>query len=273
MESPPDLDAPSQAPGPTASPQQRRLHYRQKLPTLVYVNLNHSNGGIIRDLSEAGAAIQAVSPLRVDQPVHLRFELLHPRVRVETEGRVAWADARGQGGVEFRNLAERARRLIKRWIFTQLLARAEQAHANADLVLSMPGEEPKALQFSASPRAAIRLQPAAASISRDSGDRAAKLQLPWCPFPISPDIFSRSVDGLILLAAVLLFSVLAVLITETVPLWPVAVFLLLVAASLFAGAYWFLFAVWMKETPGAWLARKARAEMEEMSEGDRPRFR
>src|SRR6266852_6189718 len=103
------------------APRQQHRHYRQKIQNLAYVNLDHANGGIIRNLSEAGIAIQAVAPLRVNQPVYLRFELLSPRLRVETAGRVAWADSTGQAGVEFLAVPQRSQRLLKDWLLTHLL--------------------------------------------------------------------------------------------------------------------------------------------------------
>ena len=73
------------------TPRRRRCP-RQTLRTLAYVNLDQGNGGIIRDLTDSGIAVHAVAALRPGQEVSLRFDLLSPRVRVETRGRVAWAD-------------------------------------------------------------------------------------------------------------------------------------------------------------------------------------
>ena len=53
----------------------RRRCPRQTLRTLAYVNLNEGNGGIIRDISETGLAVQAVGALRAGQEVSLRFDL------------------------------------------------------------------------------------------------------------------------------------------------------------------------------------------------------
>src|SRR6476660_4049944 len=78
----------------------RPRSYRHGVHRLAYVNLDHANGGIIRNLSETGIALQAVAPLRVNQQVHIRFELMSPRVRVDTLGRIGWADSFGQAGVE-----------------------------------------------------------------------------------------------------------------------------------------------------------------------------
>jgi hypothetical protein len=259
----------------TASPKSnkrgRRYHYRQRLSTLAYVNLDSSNGAIIRDLSPAGLALQAVKPVQVNQEVRLRFDLTRPRLHVETAARVAWADSRGQAGVEFLNLAERPRRLLKEWIFTQFVARGERlARMGSVFVPPSAGEEAGAadeLLFSSTPRPSIRLAPV-----RNTGDNSFGIESPptqtlrlrWFALPISPAILAQLADGLILLGAVLLFSILAVAMTGIMPAWPVALILLASVTSLFAFAYWFLFAVLRGVTPGEEFARRnSREELDE----------
>src|SRR5271167_4693540 len=105
-----------------APPPNQRRPYRQKIRTLTHVNLDTANGAILRDLSEFGIAIQTVTPLAPNQQVHLRFELPAPRVRIEAAGRIAWTDSWGQAGVQFLNLQQRSERLLKQWIFTQILS-------------------------------------------------------------------------------------------------------------------------------------------------------
>src|SRR5215470_16587680 len=90
----------------------RRRCPRQTLRTLAYVTLNEGNGGIIRDIAETGLAVQAVGALRAGEEVSLRFDLLSPRVRVDTRGRVAWADSSGQAGIELVGTSPRVRRAL-----------------------------------------------------------------------------------------------------------------------------------------------------------------
>jgi hypothetical protein len=295
MEYPSNLLDPVNAVSASATLPGRRHHYRQKLSTLAYVNLDHSNGGIVRDLSEAGIAIQTVTPLGLNQQVQLRFELQRPRLHVETPGRVAWADQRGQAGIQFLNLSDRTQRSLKQWIFTQLLARAQQV-ADAGFVFhsSNPTEGPTQLFFSTPPRPAIRLEPQARSSrlpdqrslhqnwpDRKSQDKSplemasisAPMRLPWLPFPVSQSIFARVVDGLILLAALLLFSVVAMTVTQIFPSWPVAAVLALAVTGVLVAVYWFLFVTWMGATPGARLAHLASCDSSGDEEEDRPRFR
>ncbi len=273
MKDGPDLPADTASP---SSPRGRRQHYRQKISTLAYVNLDLSNGAIIRDLSEAGVAIQAVTPVQPNQQIHLRFDLTRPRAHVEAAGRVAWADSRGQAGVEFLDLPERPRRSLKEWIFTQLLGRGEQL-ARMGLIFVAPSageeaEEASELLFSSCPRPSIHLAPVEDTVLTSFDVESSTPQtfrLRHLSFVISPLALARTVDALILIGALLLFWMLALSLTGVLPGWPVTL-VLPVASGLFAFVYWFLFAVWMDATPGARFARKHSPE--EIEE-DMPRFR
>src|SRR5690349_8410745 len=100
----------------------RRGSPRQNLRSLAYVKLDQANGGIIRDLTDSGVAIQAVASLQLNQEVNVRFDLLSPRVRVETRGRVAWSDRSGQAGIQFLDLPLRMRRSLRDWLLLQMLS-------------------------------------------------------------------------------------------------------------------------------------------------------
>lgn len=259
------------------TPVGRRHHYRHQIQSLAYVNLDQANGGIIRNLGDTGMAIQAVAPLYVNQQVFLRFDLASPRSRLEVTGRVAWADPVGQAGVEFLALPSRSRRLLKEWIFIQLLATAEHSAGDAALLLGASGPEAAELLFSSRTRPAIRLE----SQSADTPSRAPReqlsrsLHLPWLPFAISAPALSRLVDGLLLLSAVLLFAVICMAMVGVVPAWPVALVMGVGVTAVFAALYRFLFLFWIGATPGDWLAGLTKDAFggNEMAADDRPRFR
>jgi hypothetical protein len=249
-----------------------RRHHRQPIRTLVYVNLDHSNGGILRNVSEHGVAIQTLLPLRGGQKVDLRFELPEPRIRIEATGQAAWTDSLGLTGVQFGTLAERNRCQLKEWLFTQLLASAQRDCASGMLSPPDAGE----LLFSRRARPAIRLAAPAARF-RDSvrgKPQPARLRFPWCPFAISPGSFSGLVDGLILLCAALLFSGTSLAMTRVLPSWPLAVALVSGVTGVFVALYWFLFSFWSGVTPGQRLARIAMAgKNESAAKDDQPQFR
>ena len=221
---------------------------------MAYISWDSQNRGVLRDVGESGAALQALAPLQVHQQIRFCLELSHPRARIEGDGRIAWTDSLGQAGLEFLDLPPHPGCLLKDWLLTQALADAQRA----------AGDPQEGLLFSFTSRPAIRLQPA-----------SAQRQMRFFGLRVPVERFARIVDCLALLCAVLLFNVMALTMTDTLPTWPVAVALVLAVAGAFAGLYWFLFSLWFGVTPGRRLARlalyergdhKSRAEL-------RPRFR
>jgi len=266
MESRSDLTVFAEADDPARARHSQRRHYRYGVRSLTYVKVDSANGGVLRDVSESGLAMQAVAPLRPHQNVHLRFELPNPRVRVEVEGRVAWTDSLGQAGVEFLELPPRSRRLLKEWLFTQVLVSAHR-------VLSGPDDSAAGLLFSASPRPAIRLETHRAASSRVE-HQPLRVRLLW--WPISQRVLSRLVDGLAILCAVLLFAVIVLATINILPSWPVALALSVAVAVALVALYWLVFVVGMGHTPGQRLARLACAGAENrrlLKEQESVRFR
>ena len=273
MEYGPDPIASSYLAAAAVAPRRKRRHPRHQVSSLAYVNVNQGNGGIIRDLAETGIAIQAVAPLQASEQVQLRFELVSPRLRVETMGRVAWADSGGQAGIEFTALPRRSHRLLKDWLFTRLLSSAQNAAWDTLFTNGKSGAESQ-LQFSAVARPPIRL-PASVSTELVSNEaRRATLRILGVRVGIQPHVLSRLLDGLILLAAVLLFCIVGIAITHIIPSWPTALVMVAVLTSVIACLYGFLFNFWIGATPGASLAQLAcRSGEMHLEEEDRPRFR
>jgi hypothetical protein len=244
-------------------PRTLRRPYRQKIRTLAHVNLDAANGAILRDLSEFGIAMQTVTPLSLDQQVQLRFDLPAPRVRIEAAGRIAWTDSWGQAGVQFLDLPQPSQRLLKEWVFIQILSAAYLfAPCESAAVQGNRAEGATELLFSASPRPAIPLEPQLASpiILPRPQVQPRRLRLLWCPVPISVSALSKMVDGLILLCAVLLFAVMSMAMTDVLPTWWVTLPLAMAVTAVFVAVYRFLFVYWFRSTPGEHLARLACSE-------------
>lgn len=250
------------------APRPRRRHYRQRVQNLAYVRFDQANGGIIRDLSESGIAVQAVAALHIDQEVLVRFELLNPRTRFEARGRVAWADPSGQAGMELLDVPERSKHALKEWIFTQLMSTAQHAErAGSIFAPQIPGEIVPELVFSEGARPPIQVR-AQETLPHPVEVEAlsAPLQLLGSPVGLSPKGLGRIVDSLLLLCAVLLFSIISLGMTNLFPAWPLALALALGITSAFAAVYWYLFAVCVGMTPGEQLARLACKAPEEDDE-------
>lgn len=262
----------------------QRRPYRHQLRSLAHVRLDQANGGIIRDLSEDGMSLHAVSSLRVGQQISMRFELLNPRHRVEAVGCVAWSNSLGQAGVEFLDLPASQRRILQDWIFTQLLAAANQVGWESIFSGPRAPAETRELTFSENPRPAILLDPEPAlevplpealpqlAVTPATAIPAVRVASHPSPFPMPWWL----VDGLIVLSAILLFSVIALATAGAAPAWPLATVLLLAAAGIFTSLYWFLFVFWTGATPGerlVGLAASGNSHRARPEEEDQPRFR
>jgi hypothetical protein len=243
------------ATGPTP---ERRVHYRHPIHSLVYVNLEEGNGGIIRNLSEGGAAIQAVAALQPNQFHHMRFDLLGPKTRIEVRGQVTWANPSGQAGLRFTDMSHSRRRLLNDWVLVNLLRRIEQACP--EIVGPVDGRD---LVLSASARPAIHLPPTSPGNPAAEASVSGPLTLNWWPRSMSARTLARLTDGLVLFSAVLMFLFVILAITETLPAWPVTLGLAVGVFAVFAAVYRYLFTVIGCGTAGVHLARMAIGEQEQ----------
>lgn len=231
------------------------------LRSLAYFTLANGNGGIVRDLSESGAAIQAVAPLQTGQEVSLRFDLLSPRVRVEARGQVAWADQSGQAGIQFYPLSQRLHRTLKDWLLLQMLSTA--AISGSDTIFDLP--DPQLLTSAAAERPAIILESPA-----PAAEETTRIRWGW--ITLSAKTLAVGVDSLVLGCGVLLFAVSALVVMGSVPAWPLAAALLITTSAIFVAVYEIVFSdfVW-GATPGKRLAELATRELRD--DEPAPRFR
>ncbi len=81
-------------------PVDRRVHVRQPVRSLAYVELGEGNGGIVLNVSEGGIAVQAVMSLMGDELPCVRVQLAHCKKRIEAKGRITWT-----GGYERRRVS------------------------------------------------------------------------------------------------------------------------------------------------------------------------
>lgn len=265
-----------------ASPSRLRARpYRHPVHTLAYVRIDHGNGGIIRNLSEAGMAIQAVGRLHPEQVVHLRFEIIRPRARFDLVAQVTWADTAGQAGLRFTEVSPRMRRLLKDWLFTDLLIAAMELSPAASpllkptvddgLVMSAAPVQPIQLEGATGTAGSLVAQAAIAGVE----DEEMPVRFSWWPADIQPRTLSRVIDGLVLLAAVLLFSLIAVQMTNVFPSWPVLAISEAAIALVLGLVYRYLCYFVVGTTLGSRLAQLAAEDLAWMATGqeDVPRFR
>ena len=231
----------------------RRHHPRCTLRSLAYVKLDHSNGGIIRDLTETGMAIHAVAPLRPDEAVNAVFELPSPRVRVNVKGRVAWSDSAGQAGIQFYDFNPHSQRALRDWLLFQIFATAAasgQGSIFAPAFENGEGNDSQRPTFSAASRA-----PIAFGVDAQAAGDMDSPRVQWGLFSLPANRFSLYVDTLVVLCAILLFSITSIAIMGGLPAWPLATALFVTASTIFAAVYQLLFSdLVCGATPGKLLA-------------------
>ncbi len=270
---------------------QPRKHYRHDLRTLTYVTLDAANGGIIRNLNRRGAAVQAVAPLRPDQRVRLRFELRVPRLRIETYGHVSWSNSSGQCGIRFEGMPTKTGRQIDEWIFSDLLANLERPSMSPSIFEALPSireEDVSAdarLNMPAQPHSSISL---GTNVSEDRASRArhshyeevpadteaeARKTEQWLYRPLSAEALAWLVDGLVVVAALLLFALIFLSIAHELPPWPATLGAASSAAALVAAAYWVIFVFLGGSTLSARVAKSARVFSDTEENGERVDFR
>jgi TonB family protein len=101
----------------STSPADRRVHLRQAVRSLAYVELGEGNGGIALNISEGGMAVQAVMSVMETELPAMRVQLAHSKKQIQAKGRIAWTTGLGKlAGVEFVDLSEEARQQIREWV-------------------------------------------------------------------------------------------------------------------------------------------------------------
>lgn len=279
---------------------QARGQHRHELRTLTYVTIDQANGGIVRNLTQGGIGVQVVAAVRPKQQLRVRFELRYPRLQVETRAEVVWATFSGQCGIRFLEMPSPLRQQINQWIFGNLLEgislHAEHSEsmfgagnsapttakpgngngATAGGVVEVDEEEEDGLMVSAAPVKVIALPPLheAPEPVIEPGQavvvpRPSLADTDWLSLPLSGRTLAWTVDVLVVIASLLLFTLVFLSVTREAPRWPVAT--ITAAAVMMAGMYWGFVRVVGGGSLGAKLARIAAEESE--AERDETRFR
>jgi len=260
----------------TSTERQLRAQHRHELRTLTYLTLEQANGGIVRNLNQHGLGAQMVAPVPPRQQVRIRFELRHPRLRVETRGEVVWSTFSGQCGIRFLDLPAEIRKHINEWILGDLLEgislhaertgamfgaptfettvpeEVESAPFNGDVEeddgLLISGPTPKVISLPV--RHQIRHQAVEHAMNSVSEPIS---NLEWLSQPLSPRALAWTIDVLILTAALLMFAVVFLSVAGDVPAWPWTMGIC--GAVLVAVLYWGFFWVFGGKSFGTRLAR------------------
>lgn len=273
---------------------QARARYRHEIRALTYVMLDQANGGIVRNLTHNGMGVKAVAGIQPRQQVRVRFELRHPRLRLETVGEVEWVSPSGQCGIRFLGMPPRTMRQIDEWIFGNLLEGAVPYSERSTSIFGDPNLGESNLSFSsmwALPNVAevedgLVISPAPSNVialparpefaeSADAAEttvRSSKrVELDWLSRPLSGRSLAWTINTLVVVAATMLCVLVFLSVTREPPKWPLA--LACGTAVFVAGSYWGFFWLFGGGTLGSRLSRLAAHDSEKDKEDRDARFR
>ena len=97
---------------------ERRRAFRVPVQAPVEINLPDTRklDGILLDLSETGMDVLTAEAQTVGSLMAFRFQLPDGAVEVDAHGQVVWANANGQTGVHFVDVAEPVREKLRQWL-------------------------------------------------------------------------------------------------------------------------------------------------------------
>jgi hypothetical protein len=84
------------------------------------------------DLHEDGFAVQTGERLEVNRAVSLSLDLPETRNFIHSNGQVVWSDDAGRGGIKFSGLSEESRKVLKEWLFANLLIASSNHNARSE---------------------------------------------------------------------------------------------------------------------------------------------
>ena len=95
----------------------RRMCLRRALPSLAYIDLGESNGGIILNLSEGGLTVTSAAPLYAEGVAQMQFQLPGHSDWLRVSGEIVWISrSKKEAGLRFVDLSEEVRQQIVSWI-------------------------------------------------------------------------------------------------------------------------------------------------------------
>jgi TonB family protein len=123
----------------------RRVHSRQKLHSVAYIDLGPSNGGVVLNLSESGLALSTAMKLIGDELPNMRFRLPGLDEVIESSARIVWmSESKKEAGVQFEQLLKRDAQKISEWISAEQGFKARlEAEVSGDVAM-LTAEAPSA---------------------------------------------------------------------------------------------------------------------------------
>jgi TonB family protein len=99
---------------------ERRLHVRQRLSSIIYVDIGLDNGGIVLNLSETGMGFQAAGPLGREGELAIKIKLQSSKVRIQVTAQIVWiSSSNRQAGIRFLDVRSEDQLQIQEWVRSQ----------------------------------------------------------------------------------------------------------------------------------------------------------
>jgi TonB family protein len=96
--------------------QERRRDRRRKTDSVLYLNIEPDNGGVVLDLSEGGMCISVANPLAKSDKIQFSLGIEENRP-IEGTGQVSWLSESGRSaGVRFLFFPDESRQRIREWM-------------------------------------------------------------------------------------------------------------------------------------------------------------
>jgi hypothetical protein len=120
---------------------ERRQSSRRRFESLLYVEVEPGNGGMVLNLSEHGFGFRAVRRVRPRQEVKFAFNLDEKR-RTEGRGRLEWCDLEGRvAGVKYTDVSDEFLSEMRKWMGTAVeypMQNGDAAQPNGESSSSSP---------------------------------------------------------------------------------------------------------------------------------------
>jgi hypothetical protein len=126
------------------------------------------------DLHEDGFAVQTSERLETDRALTLCLEMPETKTYIHGAGQVIWSDDAGRGGIRFSGLSETSRKLLKEWLFANLLVACSNYSARMQQLERREREQAESF---AHPAIASPLEVLRREVHEIGGDFDAALQL------------------------------------------------------------------------------------------------
>jgi hypothetical protein len=128
----------------SVAPPERRLHVRQRVEAIIYLDIGADNGGMVMNLSEEGMRFQAVGPLDKQGELRLRSKLPSFQMRIDAAKQIAWlSNLKRKAGVRFLDAQSEGAVQIQEWIRSQASRRAplEESSKQGEEVTESQGKQ------------------------------------------------------------------------------------------------------------------------------------